>query len=221
MRARVAPTAGVRSALAPSAHTSEPARIDEYIPRDKALGTKPLPLALHQAEKVWASRESRLPGLLREALDSRVSRGAADLRLPVDTGQGARTLVRHDAVIAVFLPVREAIMEPHEVDALLGMIKELGRTVDRYLAGKVECAEAVPRIVDACKQMQAKRLTDGPAYWIRALEHHAGEILNPRERSGALAHYLGSGEFLRIQLLKDLYYLRSQLLNARTSPVPA
>jgi hypothetical protein len=59
----------------------------------------------------------------------------------------------------------------------------------------------------------------GPAvkYWLGAIEHHAREIASPRKREGADAHFLTSSGFLNVQLLKDVYYLRTQLMNARAT----
>jgi len=52
-------------------------------------------------------------------------------------------------------------------------------------------------------------------YWLGAIEHHAAEIANPRRRSGFDAAFLTSGNFLGLQLLKDIYYLRTQLSGIR------
>jgi hypothetical protein len=108
-------------------------------------------------------------------------------------------------------------MQSPDLDFLLGMVKELDRELDRYLAGTSAPAEAVPHILGACQQMRTKDLSDAVKYWLQAIEHHAAEIANPRPRSGADSDFLASGSFLGIQLLKDIYYLRTQLMNVRSA----
>jgi len=108
-------------------------------------------------------------------------------------------------------------MESPDLDVLLGMVKDLDKELDKYLAGSSKPSVAVPHILETCQQMRTKDLSDAVKYWLGAIEHHAAEIANPRQRSGADAHFLASGEFLGIQLLKDIYYLRTQLMTARTS----
>jgi hypothetical protein len=104
-------------------------------------------------------------------------------------------------------------METPDLEFLLGMVKDLDRELDRYLAGTSTPSEAVPHILGTCQRMRTKELGDAVKYWLRAIEHHAAEIANPRKRSGADSDFLASDGFLGIQLLKDIYYLRTQLMN--------
>ena len=60
-----------------------------------------------------------------------------------------------------------------------------------------------------------KELSDAVKYWLGAIEHHAAEITNPRKHSGGDAPFLASGNFLGLALLKDIYYLRTQLISMR------
>jgi len=106
-------------------------------------------------------------------------------------------------------------MESLDLEFLLRMVKELDRELDRYLAGTSAPSEAVPQILGTCEQMRTRDLSDAVKYWLRAIEHHAAEIANPRQRSGGDSEFLASGSFLGIQLLKDIYYLRTQLMTAR------
>ena len=105
-------------------------------------------------------------------------------------------------------------MQTPEMEVLLAMVTELGRGLNQYLAGKSAPGEAVPLILDTCERMRAKEPSSAVEYWLGVIERHAAEVANPRERSGANGHLLASEEFLGIQLLKDIYYLRTQLLNA-------
>ena len=109
-------------------------------------------------------------------------------------------------------------METLDGEALLSLVKVLDKALDRYLSGSEQACVAVPQILKTCEQMRALAPSTAAEYWLAAIEHHAAEIANPRQRSGADAHFLASGGFLGIQLLKDIYYLRTQLM---TAPTPA
>jgi len=108
-------------------------------------------------------------------------------------------------------------MESQEEEVLLSMIKDLDAALDQYLAGSWKASEAMPHILETCQQMRAREVNRAVEYWIGAIEYHAAEVANPHERSGADSHFLASVEYLGIQLLKDIYYLRTQLMNARNS----
>jgi hypothetical protein len=108
-------------------------------------------------------------------------------------------------------------MEGSDLAFLLGMVKNLDRALDQYLAGTSAPSEAIPHILGTCEQMRTKDLSDAVKYWLQAIEHHAAEIANPRKRSGADSDFLASGGFLGIQLLKDIYYLRTQLVSTRSA----
>ncbi len=108
-------------------------------------------------------------------------------------------------------------MESPDLEVLLAMITELGRELNEYLAGKSAPGEAIPLILEICQRMRAEEPSSAVKYWLGAIEHHAAEVANPRKRSGGDEHFLASGEFLGIQLLKDIYYLRTQLMNARSA----
>lgn len=104
-----------------------------------------------------------------------------------------------------------------DVDVLLKMVGDMDLELDRYLAGSSGPSEAVPRILEACQQMRAMELDAAAQYWLRSIEHHATEIRNPRPRSRSDGALFSSGDLMDSQLLKDIYNLRLQLLNARSS----
>jgi len=104
-----------------------------------------------------------------------------------------------------------------DVEVLLSMVKDLGTALDRYLAGASDASEAIPHILETCQQMRAKQITGPIDYWVGTIERHAAEIANPLEYLGADGRVLSPGEYLGIQLLKDIDYLRTQLMSARTA----
>lgn len=108
-------------------------------------------------------------------------------------------------------------MESQEEQVLLSMVKDLDSALDQYLDGSSKASEAVPHILETCQRLRAREVNSAVKYWIGAIEHHAAELANPRERSGADSDFLASGEYLGIQLLKDIYYLRTQLMSARAA----
>jgi len=108
-------------------------------------------------------------------------------------------------------------MESPDVEILLGMVKELDKELDRYLAGSAQASEAIPHILEMCQQMRDKEISGPVHYWLGAIEHHARQIAKPRNRIREGEQLLASGDFLGIQLLKDIYYLRTQLMSARTT----
>jgi len=97
------------------------------------------------------------------------------------------------------------------------MVKDLDKDLDRYLAGSAQASEAIPHILETCRQMREKEISGPVHYWLGAIEHHARQIAKPRNRTREDEHLLASRDFLGIQLLKDIYYLRTQLLSARTT----
>ena len=108
-------------------------------------------------------------------------------------------------------------MEIVDNEALLGLVKDLDKAVDRYLSGSEQACVAAPQILKTCGQMRELAPTAAVEYWLGAIEHHAREIANPRKREGADAHFLASNGFLGVQLLKDIYYLRTQVMSARAA----
>ena len=108
-------------------------------------------------------------------------------------------------------------MDSPDLENLLELVKNLDRALDRYLAGAAQPSEAVPHILETCQQMRSKELSEAVKYWLGAIEHHAAEITNPRKRSGGDAPFLASGNFLGLALLKDIYYLRTQLIGMRST----
>jgi len=102
-------------------------------------------------------------------------------------------------------------MESPDVEVLLDMVKNLDKELDNYLAGSSAPSEAVPHILETCQQMRTKELSGAVKYCLGKIELHAAEMANARQRSGADAGLLTSGEFLGFKLLKDVYYLRTQL----------
>jgi hypothetical protein len=114
-------------------------------------------------------------------------------------------------------PSEIAAMAIPDTEALLGLVKDLDKVLDRYLSGCDEPCVAVPQILKTCEQMRAQEPGAAVKYWLGAIEHHAREIANPRKREGADADFLTSSGFLNIQILKDIYYLRTQLMNARAT----
>lgn len=100
-------------------------------------------------------------------------------------------------------------MESTELDALLGLMKDLHVEVERYLTDAGSCLDAIPRILDVCTQMRTRELSESANFWLSALERNAGEIFSPRPRPGVERRLLTSSVFLGSQLLKDAYYLRT------------
>jgi len=107
-------------------------------------------------------------------------------------------------------------MESPDAEALLEMVKDLHKVLDRYLVGSAEATEAAPQIIEACQQIREKELNSAARYWVGAIERHATEIGKSPKRSWDDGHLDSSGRFLGIQLLKDIYYLRLQLINRRS-----
>ena len=98
-------------------------------------------------------------------------------------------------------------------DEVLGLVWLLDEVLDRYLSGAAPACDAASQILEACEQMRAMEPSEGAKYWLGAIEHHAAEIANPRERMGEHAPFIASTGFLGIQLLNDIYYLRTQLMS--------
>jgi hypothetical protein len=106
---------------------------------------------------------------------------------------------------------------PTQDDELLGLVTELDKTLDRYLSGSAAASDVAPKLLETCQRMRARAPGAPAEYWLRAIEHHVKELANPRKREGADAHFLASHGFLGVQLLKDIYYLRTQLMRARAA----
>lgn len=97
------------------------------------------------------------------------------------------------------------------------MVKDLDRALDRHLLDTPRVAEAIPEILAACERMRFSEPSSAVEYWLGAIERHALAIANPSQRTDPDAQFLGSLEFLRFQLLRDIYYLRLQLTNSSPS----
>ncbi|MFZ1910118.1 MAG: hypothetical protein WAU52_13640 [Burkholderiales bacterium] len=108
-------------------------------------------------------------------------------------------------------------MESGDFDVLLGLVKDLDRELDKFLSGSASASDAIPLILDTCKQMRSNELSDAVKYWLAAIEHHAAEITSPPRRADEDYRFLTSSAFLGTQLLKDIYFLRTGLVNARSS----
>ncbi|HKI65449.1 MAG TPA: hypothetical protein VKA16_12595 [Burkholderiales bacterium] len=67
-------------------------------------------------------------------------------------------------------------------------------------------------MLETYQEMRTRELSEAVKYWLGAVEHHAAEATNPRQRSGGDWQFLGSEAFLGTQLLKDIYYLRTALV---------
>ena len=91
-----------------------------------------------------------------------------------------------------------------DVEVLLSMVKDLNKALDRYLGGVSPASEAIPHILETCQQMRANQITSPVDYWVGAIERHAAEIANPLEHLGADGRILSPGEYLNIQLMKDI-----------------
>ena len=107
-----------------------------------------------------------------------------------------------------------ASMDSLDIEVLLGMVKDLDMALDGCLADATQAQDAIPRILETCRQMRAKEITGPIHYWLGAIEQHARRIGNPGARSGTDAHFLPSDAYWRIRLRKDIYSLRTQLVNA-------
>lgn len=108
-------------------------------------------------------------------------------------------------------------MQSPDAKVLLDLVKDLHEVLDRYLVGSSEASETAPQIIKTCRQLQTKELNSAARYWLGAIERHATEIEKSPKRSWDDGHLYSSGAFLGMQLLKDVYYLRLQLMNGRTS----
>jgi len=104
-----------------------------------------------------------------------------------------------------------------EFDVLLGLVKNLHEELERYLTDTASSPDVVPRILGTCKQLRTMNLSEAAKYWLGAIERHAAEIASPRCRSDGERHFLTSSGYLGTQLLKDIYFLRTRLMNSRDS----
>jgi hypothetical protein len=98
---------------------------------------------------------------------------------------------------------------------LLDMVKDLNDVLDGYLVGRSKAADAALRLIETCRQMRARELNSAATYWLGAIEKHAGEIERSPRHSWDDGRLDTSGTFLGMQLMKDIYYLRLQLVNGR------
>jgi len=105
-------------------------------------------------------------------------------------------------------------MESPDVEALLGMVKDLDSALDKCLAGSSKPSEAVPHILETCQQMRAKKITALVHYWLGAIEQHARLIGSPGTRLGTVGHFPASDAYWGIRLRKDIHSLRTQLMTA-------
>jgi hypothetical protein len=104
-----------------------------------------------------------------------------------------------------------------DADALLVLVKEMSEELSRYLAGSVGPAEAIPRILATCKRLRATELDEGMRYWLGAIERHAAGLGSPRGGSDDERWLFSSSEFLRVHLMRDISFLRLQIVNARSA----
>ena len=108
-------------------------------------------------------------------------------------------------------------MEPSDLDALLGLVKNMHEELERYLTNAALSSDVMPRVLDMCKQMRTMELNETAKYWLDVMEHHAIEIMSPRPPLGHEEHLLASSVFLGTQLSKDAYFLRAELANGCNS----
>lgn len=108
-------------------------------------------------------------------------------------------------------------MEPSEIDALLGLMQDLHGELDRYLTGTASFSDAIPHILDMCKQMRTKGLSEAAKFWLDAVESHVAEISSPGPGPDSERNLLTLSVFLGTQLLKDVHLLRTELVNGRYS----
>lgn len=102
-------------------------------------------------------------------------------------------------------------MGSSESDVLLDLVKDMHGEIDRYLSDTASSSDAIPRILDMCREMRTKELSEAANYWLGTLERHAAEIASPRPRPGIETHLLTASVFLGAQTLNDIYILRTQL----------
>ena len=103
-------------------------------------------------------------------------------------------------------------MGTSEFDVLLNLAKDLHGEVDRYMSGTSSSSDAIPRILDMCKEMRTKKLSEISSYWLSTLERHAAELASAHPRPGIESHLLTASVFLGTQMLKDIYFLRGQFV---------
>ncbi|HXZ51300.1 MAG TPA: hypothetical protein VEH51_04800 [Burkholderiales bacterium] len=108
-------------------------------------------------------------------------------------------------------------MESADVEVLLDMVQNLNDVLDGYLVGSSKGSDAAPRLIETCRQMRARELNSAAKYWLGAIEKHATEIERSPRRSWEDGQLYSSGAFLGMQLMKDIYYLRLQLMNGRSA----
>lgn len=108
-------------------------------------------------------------------------------------------------------------MERADIRGLLDMVKDLNDVLDGYLVGRSKAADAALRLIETCRQMRARELNSAAKYWLGAIEKHAAEIERSPKRSWDDGQLYSSGTFLGMQLMKDIYYLRLQLMNGRSA----
>ena len=107
-------------------------------------------------------------------------------------------------------------MDSEDIRILLAMVKRVDRELDRYLAGGPQPIDAIAEILETCEQMRTRTLDGAVTSLLYAIERYAGEIANPRNRSGTDGHFLASSDFLGLRLLKAIYNLHTRLTDART-----
>ncbi len=105
-------------------------------------------------------------------------------------------------------------MESPDVEALLGMVKDLDSALDECSAGSSKPSEAVPHILETCQQMRAKKINSTVHYWLGAIEQHARQIGNPSTRLGTVGYFPASDAYWGIRLRNDIHSLRAQLMSA-------
>jgi hypothetical protein len=74
-----------------------------------------------------------------------------------------------------------------------------------YSAGGSQPISALAEILETFEQMRTRNLDCAVTYLLDAIERHAGEIANPRNRSGTDGHSLAPSDFLGLRLLKEMY----------------
>ena len=102
-----------------------------------------------------------------------------------------------------------------DIDRLLDLVWEMDLDVNMYLAGVIDQAQLVPRILQACRRIRAVAPDVPTDRSIDAIEHDAREIDHPFVHARAGTRKAVFAASADSELMKDIFNLRAQLSNSR------
>lgn len=102
-----------------------------------------------------------------------------------------------------------------DIDHLLDLVWEMDLDVNMYVAGVIDQAQLVPRILQTCRRFRTVAPDVPTDHSIDAIEHDAREIDHPFVHAQP-----GTGKAVLApsadsELMKDIFNLRAQLSNSR------